>query len=104
MNRMNFAGCSGVIIDWCKPHGSWFDLKELQQIVRFILGGGLKKAREREKANLRAEQQQLRMQQMELIRQEARMGSANPKDLDWHQDSDSLMHFLGGLWSSMKKQ
>lgn len=49
MNRMNFAGCSGIIVDWCKSHGTWFDSKELQQIVHFIQKGGLKKSRERER-------------------------------------------------------
>src|SRR4051812_13434218 len=28
MQRMNFASCSGVIIDVCREHGSWFDSKE----------------------------------------------------------------------------
>lgn len=48
MLRKNFLGCSGVIIDWCNSHGTWFEYKELQQIVQFIQSGGLLKAKNRE--------------------------------------------------------
>jgi Zn-finger nucleic acid-binding protein len=48
MQRMNFAGCSGVIIDMCREHGSWFDAKELQRIIQFIRGGGLDRARQKQ--------------------------------------------------------
>ena len=44
------GGCSGVVIDWCKGHGYWFDTHELQKIVEFVNAGGLDKARERELA------------------------------------------------------
>lgn len=48
MNRKNFATCSGVIIDWCKGHGYWFDTDELELIVGFIQEGGLEKSRRRQ--------------------------------------------------------
>ena len=65
MNQRNFAGCSGVVIDVCKPHGIWFDRQEMQRIVNFIKEGGLKKARENELINLKAEQNRLREMQYE---------------------------------------
>ncbi|HEY6227224.1 MAG TPA: zf-TFIIB domain-containing protein, partial [Verrucomicrobiae bacterium] len=40
MQRMNFAGSSGVVIDLCPQHGTWFDNKELQRIIDFIRSGG----------------------------------------------------------------
>src|SRR5438094_8358528 len=52
MNRINFAHCSGVIVDVCKGHGTWFDRDELSKIVEFIRSGGLEAARERDKAQL----------------------------------------------------
>jgi Zn-finger nucleic acid-binding protein len=55
MNRVNFAGCSGVIVDACKGHGTWFDKDELRQIVGFIRAGGLEKARDRDMARWEAE-------------------------------------------------
>ena len=59
MNRINFAGCSGVIVDICKPHGIWFDREELRRIIAFIRGGGLDKARESERQKLEAGRRRL---------------------------------------------
>lgn len=59
MHRKNFAVCSGVIIDWCKSHGTWFDYQELQQIISFIRSGGLSKARKIEMDKLKEEQERL---------------------------------------------
>ena len=53
MNRINFAGHSGVIVDVCRGHGTWFDRDELQHIVEFIRAGGLQEARERELERLK---------------------------------------------------
>jgi Zn-finger nucleic acid-binding protein len=63
MNRINFARCSGVIVDICKGHGSWFDRDELTRIVEFIRAGGLDAARDREKAAIKEERRQLLQQQ-----------------------------------------
>lgn len=48
MNRKNFARCSGVIIDWCRGHGYWFDAHELERILEFVAKGGLEKARSKQ--------------------------------------------------------
>ncbi|MCA8959396.1 MAG: zf-TFIIB domain-containing protein [Planctomycetes bacterium] len=57
MNRKNFAEISGVIIDWCKGHGYWFDAFELEQILAFVSSGGLDRSRTRQldQARRRAE-------------------------------------------------
>jgi Zn-finger nucleic acid-binding protein len=52
MQRVNFAGCSGVVIDTCRLHGAWFDAKELQRIIQFIRAGGMDRAREKQIAEL----------------------------------------------------
>ncbi len=44
MNRRSFALGSGVIVDVCRAHGTWFDKNELSQVVEFALGGGLERA------------------------------------------------------------
>lgn len=54
MHRMNFANCSGVVIDTCKRHGTFFEKHELQRIIAFIRAGGMDKARERKKAEMEA--------------------------------------------------
>lgn len=63
MNRINFARCSGVIVDVCRGHGTWFDRDELSQIIQFIRGGGLEQSRLKEKDELEAQRQQLRMEE-----------------------------------------
>jgi Zn-finger nucleic acid-binding protein len=64
MNRVNFAHCSGVIVDVCKGHGTWFDRDELQQIIEFIRGGGLDASRAREKRDLEDQRQRLHDEQL----------------------------------------
>ncbi len=48
MNRKNFGGMSGVIVDVCKKHGTWFDLGELPRVLAFVAAGGLERSRVRE--------------------------------------------------------
>src|SRR5207245_8941192 len=59
MNRVNFAHCSGVIVDVCKGHGTWFDHDELHEILEFILDGGFEVDRQKEKMEIERERQQL---------------------------------------------
>lgn len=59
MNRFNFANCSGVVLDSCRPHGVWFDPDELRCIVEFIRGGGLDMARDKERLSLELERRRL---------------------------------------------
>ena len=72
MNRVNFARCSGVIVDICKGHGTWFDREELSRIIEFIRDGGLAASREKEKAEIQEERQRLRQEQMSVDRRRAR--------------------------------
>lgn len=48
MNRVNFGKVSGVIVDVCRAHGTWFDGGELTRVVAFAASGGLAKTRARE--------------------------------------------------------
>ncbi len=63
MNRLNFGRLSGTVIDVCKGHGTFLDRGELHQIVRFIEGGGLDRARQRQLADLKEQEQRLRAAQ-----------------------------------------
>ena len=47
MNRVNLARCSGVIVDICRAHGTWFDREELSRIVEFYTRWAGSLARER---------------------------------------------------------
>ena len=56
MNRVNFAHCSGVIVNVCRQHGTWFDKDELRRIVEFIRAGGLEQERTRQIAELKEQE------------------------------------------------
>jgi Zn-finger nucleic acid-binding protein len=71
MNRVNFARCSGVVVDICKGHGTWFDRDELSRIVEFIQGGGLEASRRKEKIQLEEERRRLQQEQAALDRRRA---------------------------------
>lgn len=44
MHRRNFGSISGVIVDVCSIHGTWFDVGELARILAFVGNGGLARA------------------------------------------------------------
>jgi Zn-finger nucleic acid-binding protein len=88
MQRVNFARCSGVIVDVCKGHGTWFDRDELRQILEFVRAGGLDAARAKEKDQLDHERQRLKEQALSL------RATATPLDSDDHH---SAVHAAGDL-------
>src|SRR6266404_2738011 len=86
MNRINFARCSGVIVDVCKGHGTWFDRDELSTIIQFIHDGGFEVSRQKEKIELEHERQQLRAEQY---------AAANRELMHSHYSADDER--IGGL-------
>jgi Zn-finger nucleic acid-binding protein len=44
LDRVNFARVSGVVVDVCAEHGTWFDRNELHRIIDFIAAGGLERS------------------------------------------------------------
>jgi len=83
MHRLNFARCSGVIVDVCRAHGTWFDANELHRIVHFIRAGGLDRSRAKEKLELAEERRRL---------QAVRFGNelVNSRDVPTTRDGDLL--------------
>lgn len=63
MNRLNFGRLSGTIVDVCRGHGTLLDAGELHRVVRFIQGGGLDRARQRQIEELKEQEQRLRQAQ-----------------------------------------
>jgi len=47
MNRAVFGRRSGVVVDVCKLHGTWFDARELTAALAFVERGGLELAEKR---------------------------------------------------------
>lgn len=60
MNRVNFGRRSGIIVDVCRPHGTWFDSDELPRIVEFVQRGGLEEAERREVEDIKEQARQAR--------------------------------------------
>jgi Zn-finger nucleic acid-binding protein len=101
MNRRQFAGCSRVVVDWCKAHGAWFDRDELRQVVQFILDGGMTKSRERELNRLEEARQKLRDERLNL-QALSRMGTeADLVSSRGSLDAD-LFTILGSIWHAIK--
>lgn len=95
MNRMNFARCSGVIVDICRGHGTWFDLDELRAIIEFIRAGGLDLSRQKEKREIAFEREQLRHEQFVTSLSEGRASSYSDADLlNGFSASRGLLKFL----------
>lgn len=74
MNRHNFGGTSGVIVDICAKHGVWFDAGELPRVLEFVEGGGLARARQRE------------LERLDLARRQS-----GARSLDLSPDSNGLV-------------
>jgi len=96
MNRINFARCSGLIVDVCKGHGTWFDRDELSGIVQFIRGGGLEVSRQKDKAELEYERQQLRAEQLAAAKRATSLGAYSSDDerLGGLSAASGLLKFL----------
>jgi Zn-finger nucleic acid-binding protein len=58
MNRRNYGRKSGVIVDVCARHGIWFDLHELDRLLRWIREGGEARAEKLHQEQERAETRQ----------------------------------------------
>lgn len=68
MNRLNFGRLSGAILDVCSGHGTFLDRGELHHVVRFILEGGLDRARRAEREALKEDERRIRDLLLQLSR------------------------------------
>jgi Zn-finger nucleic acid-binding protein len=101
MNRRQFAGGSGIIVDWCKPHGTWFDCDELKRAVEFIRAGGFQKAREREKSRLDEERATLHAERLNVARI-ARLGNDPALSSPLSAGGPDLIQLIGGIWKALR--
>lgn len=63
MNRQNYARISGIILDVCRTHGTWFERDELRRVLAFIDQGGLDRARQRQILQAQEAERQARQAQ-----------------------------------------
>jgi Zn-finger nucleic acid-binding protein len=96
MNRHNFQRRSGVIIDVCKPHGTWLDADELEQISGFIRSGGLAVAQAREAERQR--EQERAAQKSQRIHEAVHRFDVNPYS-STHREPNALGSLADFLYS-----
>ena len=96
MNRVNFAQISGVILDACRDHGTFFDPDELRRLVAFLQAGGMERARSRQVEALKAEEGRLREANRELA-------SGPPAGGEWSGGS-VIGQTLGGTFANTLEQ
>lgn len=99
MNRTNFAGHSGIVIDICKRHGIWFDRDELRRIIEFIRAGGMDAARQRSVEKLQREQAKLERMRSEPseIHQPIDFGVTLGRRGRGRDETLDVVHVVGGL-------
>ncbi len=100
MHRVNFAHSSGVVLDVCRDHGTWFDVNELHRIVAFIRAGGLDRARSRQQAALETERRRL-----EAARREP--SAMTPAEPQYDARADLMVEVVraaGGLLGMLLKR
>lgn len=91
MNRVNFGRRSGIIVDVCRYHGTWFDAGELPRIVDFVMKGGLEEAERRHIEEMK--------EQARRARSEARAGGETGGGLPFGLSSEPATHvsLFGGV-------
>lgn len=91
MNRKNFGGASGIIVDVCSLHGTFFDAGELPRVLAFVRHGGLAKAR----AALRDAARPLRLESLGGVSPAAPVPAFSAMD-DWVDLLDFVIDLLRG--------
>ncbi|MDC0676941.1 MULTISPECIES: TFIIB-type zinc ribbon-containing protein [Sorangium] len=97
MNRKNFAGKSGIIVDICREHGTWFDRGELPQLLAFAASGGTARARQQQ-----IEEEARSRREAEIARETARRASAvvaaSSWESRWEHRRAAVAELLELLW------
>lgn len=83
MNRQNYARVSGVVVDECRAHGTWFDAEELHRVLDFIRAGGFDKKRAREVEEFRERERKARLAEALADRRPAYGPDLRPMDTDY---------------------
>jgi Zn-finger nucleic acid-binding protein len=94
MNRLNFGRRSGVIVDVCKLHGTWFDAGELTRVLEWIAAGGWIDARARERQAHAEENARLRAQHSEAAKSLLAKYHAGSRTPNHVESTDILVSML----------
>ncbi len=103
MMRRNFGRSSGVIVDVCTVHGTWFDSGELPRVLAFVEAGGLIQARKRELEDARTRDRDARVRSVEkTLEPLSAPGSFNRftntrRSVELAEAGSALLDFVNGL-------
>jgi Zn-finger nucleic acid-binding protein len=101
MNRTVFGKSSGVIVDVCNAHGTWFDARELTASLAFVERGGIElvERRERERKAQQERQSKIdaRTKAYELINRPAGVRGLDPDGAARSQALSDLVSVLLSL-------
>jgi Zn-finger nucleic acid-binding protein len=86
MHRRNFGGASGVIVDICGLHGTFFDAGELPAVLAFVERGGLERERAAAKEAARKERFSIELDRVYVPVDEA--------PLDFGAAAEALLTFI----------
>ena len=102
MLRHNFGKVSGIIVDGCAKHGTWFDVGELARILAFVSDGGMQRA-----AEVAAEERQ----RMSLKGMPEPSGGAwgarfeaDAQTITWKEMKESTQAFVGWVRDQFKQR
>ncbi len=103
MLRRNFGRVSGIIVDTCAKHGTWFDVGELARVLSFVSAGGLLRT-----AEVEAQEQQ-RISQYAAVRTGAPAAVSGPDsertdiELTWDDIKQAVREFVHSITGSSDK-
>ena len=94
MNRKLFASGTGIIIDVCRTHGTFFDAGELPLIIDFVMNGGLERAQIKDIERMREAARRELAQARDAARDARLLGAPMSQSR-----GSALIDFLSGLIS-----
>lgn len=97
MNRRNFGRRSGVIVDVCHAHGTWFDADELPRVIEFVRSGGLDEAYRREREELERQKREDQATRRAAATEALRSPGADPPGWGGSLGVFSTLGFLARL-------
>jgi len=98
LNRRNYGGTSGVVLDRCARHGLWFDDAELDRVLGWIREGGLERAERR-----REEERQAAERRRRRARIEAAESAPAPAETAPPYDLEDLVELVAALFESGRR-
>lgn len=102
MNRNNFGGTSGIVVDVCARHGVWFEAGELPRVLAFVQAGGLERARAQKEAERKRRERDRRVEVAS-----ARSSSVSPETerFGWATSfADGMLEFVALVAEAIAKK